>query len=226
MTLYAAGISGISYLRTAFLPFLPQQSAPLRCDTRGGWTAPSLAISEETPRPKSGPSLASCRRKPPSKLPAPSGPHARLALVEAGSLAVLCRCRHLPLLPARLFFPTVVGLSSRWVVSGGELAEERNICIGAGDSREGDPESPLETADDCAIKGARKSWCCAMRLAGARGGTHLLLALVIWPLATHPFRDGAPLLLVKRRKRQWVVGICPLTLPWRWVALRCSPDAL
>ena len=30
---------------------------------------------------------------------------------------------------------------------------------------------------------------------GGRGGrTHLLLALVIWPLTTHPFRDGAPFL--------------------------------
>ena len=25
---------------------------------------------------------------------------------------------------------------------------------------------------------------------GAGGGTHLLLVLVIWPLTTHPFRDG------------------------------------
>ena len=28
------------------------------------------------------------------------------------------------------------------------------------------------------------------------GGTHLLLALAIWPLTTHPFRDGAPFLLL------------------------------
>ena len=35
---------------------------------------------------------------------------------------------------------------------------------------------------------------------GEEGGgrrTHILLDLVIIPLATHPFRDGAPLLLLK-----------------------------
>ena len=31
--------------------------------------------------------------------------------------------------------------------------------------------------------------------AGA-GASHLLLALVIWPLTTHPFRDGAAFLLL------------------------------
>ena len=31
---------------------------------------------------------------------------------------------------------------------------------------------------------------------GGGEGTHLLLALVIWPLTTHPFRDGAPFLLL------------------------------
>ena len=31
---------------------------------------------------------------------------------------------------------------------------------------------------------------------GGGGGTHLLLALVIRPLTTHPFRDGAPFLLL------------------------------
>ena len=30
------------------------------------------------------------------------------------------------------------------------------------------------------------------------GHTHLLLALVVWPMTTHPVRDGAPLLLLKR----------------------------
>ena len=31
---------------------------------------------------------------------------------------------------------------------------------------------------------------------GGRGGTHLLLDSVVWPLTTHPFRDGAPFLLL------------------------------
>ena len=35
---------------------------------------------------------------------------------------------------------------------------------------------------------------CGIKTGG--GGTHLLLALVIWPSTTHPFRDGAPFLLL------------------------------
>ena len=42
------------------------------------------------------------------------------------------------------------------------------------------------------------------RLEGGRGGrTHLLLALVIWPLTTHPFRDGAPFLLLIDTSNIW-----------------------
>ena len=37
---------------------------------------------------------------------------------------------------------------------------------------------------------------CVLREGRGRGGgggsTHLLLALVTWPLTTHPFRDGTP----------------------------------
>ena len=39
-----------------------------------------------------------------------------------------------------------------------------------------------------------------------RGRTHLLLALVIWPLTTHPFRDGAPFLLL--RETPPTFGVC------------------
>ena len=43
-----------------------------------------------------------------------------------------------------------------------------------------------------------------------RGRTHVLLALVIWPLTTHPFRDGAPFLLVKGEggERRDDKGVC------------------
>lgn len=129
--------------------FLPQQKAPPHCDTRGDWIAPSLAISEWTPRPKSGPSRASYRRTPRRELPAPSAP-ARLALAEAGLPIALRWCRHLLLPPARLLFLSVVDLSSCWFVSGGGPVEKRKTCIGEGDSRAGVPEILLEAADDCA----------------------------------------------------------------------------
>ena len=46
-------------------------------------------------------------------------------------------------------------------------------------------------------RGVEEESCCgAISGIAGGGGTHLLLALVIWPLTTHPFRDRALFLLV------------------------------
>ena len=42
----------------------------------------------------------------------------------------------------------------------------------------------------------RVGWYDTPRQWEGGGGTRLLLALVIWPLTTHPFRDGPPFLLL------------------------------
>lgn len=142
--------------------------------------------------------------------------------MEAAPLTVVRRCRHLPPPLARLLLPPWGELSSRWVVCGGELAEERKICTGAGDSPEGEPESSLATADDCTVKGAGKGWFCALTLAGEGGGgrTHLV--------------DHAPLLrrsITPTRKNQEaaVGGPYVSTLALGGIALlvrRCTPNVM
>ena len=50
------------------------------------------------------------------------------------------------------------------------------------------PEAALFLSPETKATGRRE---------GSRGHTHLLLALIIWSLATHPFRDGSPFLLLE-----------------------------
>ena len=48
---------------------------------------------------------------------------------------------------------------------------------------------------------------CYGDVGGGRGGALLLLALVMWPLATHPFRDGAPFVLQVESGRMVLVVV-------------------
>ena len=49
---------------------------------------------------------------------------------------------------------------------------------------------------DAGTEGGCSLSCVAVLVRGGGGRAHLLLALVILPLTTHPFRDGAPFLLL------------------------------